>query len=121
MLFRAIIYLVVNILSLLLVKNLVTNFQVDNLTAAATFVVIMTLVNWVIMPVIKLFTLPITILTLGISNLIINFAAIWLIAGYVEGVSINGSIRDQAITVIILSVVLSLASGIAESLTKKDD
>ena len=48
------------------------------------------LINFFIKPVLKLITLPLRILTLGLFGLIINMAMVWLVDIYFEELTIPG-------------------------------
>jgi len=123
MLFKIIIYFTVNIGSLFLLKNYLTNFDVSSLESAAIFVVALTAINWIIVPIVKLLAFPINFLTLGLFNVVISAIAVWFVVRYVDGVQITGDLKQQAITLIILSITFSLAGSFSHKLTKdrKDD
>jgi len=52
--------------------------------------IILALVNLIIRPIVKVLTLPINILTLGLFSLIINAAMLWIVVHFVEGFSVSG-------------------------------
>lgn len=49
----------------------------------------LTLFNMFIKPIIKILTLPINLLTLGIFSLVINGAVFWFLGSFVEGFSVE--------------------------------
>ncbi|MBI2450429.1 MAG: phage holin family protein [Candidatus Nealsonbacteria bacterium] len=71
---------------------------------------ILGLINFFIKPIIKLITLPIRFLTLGLFGLIINIAAVWAIDIYFTELIIKGIIPLLWATLIIwgLGVILPL-------------
>ena len=78
--------------ALLLVAFLVPGIVLDGVGAAFVAALVLGLINATIKPVVKLFTLPIRLLTLGLFTLVINavlFAlAAWLVPGFdADGVS----------------------------------
>ncbi|HEU0081122.1 MAG TPA: phage holin family protein [Candidatus Paceibacterota bacterium] len=74
------------------------------LVAAAVF----GLLNLVIKPVIKLITLPINILTLGLFGLVVNGALLWFVASFVDGFAI-ASFGAAFLGALVLSLVNWLA------------
>lgn len=52
--------------------------------------IILALVNLIIRPIVKVLTLPINILTLGLFSLIINAAMLWIVDHFVKGFSVFG-------------------------------
>ena len=75
--------------------------------------VIFGLVNAFIRPIIKLISLPITCLTLGLFTLVINAAMLlltaWLSGGYFD---ITGSLFDQLLWAFIGAIIISIVSGV---------
>jgi putative membrane protein len=105
--FRALLHLTINLLMVFILASILPNFEVDNLTAAFVFIVILSLVNFFIIPVVKIFTLPLTLLTFGLFNIVINLFAVWL-ASNVDGINITGEQFEQLLTLLIMSVSLSI-------------
>ncbi|MDT0632255.1 phage holin family protein [Rubrivirga sp. S365] len=72
--------------ALLLVATLVPGVQLDGIGAALVAAVVLGLINATIKPVLKLLSLPIRLLTLGLFTLVINAAlfalAAWLVPGF---------------------------------------
>ena len=67
----------------------IPGFEVHNNTDAFFFAVILSAVNAFIRPVLILMTLPITILTLGLFTLVINFFTFYLASVLSYGVHIH--------------------------------
>lgn len=63
---------------------------VDSFWAALVSAFILGVVNAVIKPVLIFFTLPLTILTLGIFLLVINGLMLWLVSALVRGFHVEG-------------------------------
>jgi putative membrane protein len=75
--------------------------------------VIFGLVNAFIRPIIKLISLPITCLTLGLFTLVINAAMIMLTAFFSGGyLSINGSFLQQFMWAFVGALIISIVSGV---------
>lgn len=75
--------------------------------------IIFGLVNAFIRPIIKLISLPITCLTLGLFTLVINAAMIMLTAWFSGGyLSINGNVFEQFLWAFIGAAIISIVSGV---------
>ena len=71
---------------------------------------ILGLINTFVKPVLKLITLPLRILTLGLFGLVINLAIIWLVDYFFQGLTIEGLTALFWTSVLLwgLSIVLNL-------------
>ncbi len=87
-----------------------TLLQVDSFGWAVALAFVLGVVNAIIKPVVALFALPVTILTLGLFSLLINAAMLSLATMAVPGVSTTG-FWATILASIIISVVTSLATG----------
>ena len=104
---------VLNALALYIVAAIVPGIHLSNFSSALVAVIVIGLVNTLIKPIIFLFTLPITIVTLGIFSLVIN-ALMLLLAGSV----ISGFRVDGFGAAFFGSIVLSLVSALLHALIK---
>ena len=70
-------------------------------------------VNAFIRPIVKLFSLPITCLTLGLFTLVIN-AGMLLLTGFLAGslLKFNGGFFDVLVTSFIAAIIISIISGV---------
>ncbi|MEN6519602.1 MAG: phage holin family protein [Armatimonadota bacterium] len=80
---------------------------------ALLFVLVLGIVNAIIRPIVKLFTLPLTCLTFGLFAFVVNALFFWLAAVITGGVEV----RDF-LAALFGSVVLSVLSGIINSFVK---
>jgi putative membrane protein len=71
------------------------------------------IVNAFIRPIVKLFSLPITCLTLGLFTLVIN-AGMLLLTAFLAGslLNISGGALDKIVTAFLAAIVISLISGV---------
>jgi putative membrane protein len=75
---------------LLVVARFIPGIEIDGWGSALIGAVVLGLVNAFVRPLLIFFTLPITILTLGLFLLIINALMLSLVAGLVPGIRIAG-------------------------------
>ena len=85
--------------------NNIQGVVVDNYTTALIVAVVLGLLNTFVKPLLKLFSLPITILTLGLFLLVINVIIIYIADYFIEGFSVTGFLPP-----LIFSVCLSIVS-----------
>jgi len=63
---------------------------VEGFLAALVAAFLLGIVNTIIKPILVLFTLPLTILTLGLFLLVINGLMLWLVSALVRGFHVSG-------------------------------
>ena len=78
----------INALGLLAIGYFIPGISVEGFYAAMILVVVIGLVNSVIGMVLKIITWPINIITLGISNLVINGIIFWFVSTFIQGFEI---------------------------------
>ena len=88
--------------------------HIDSYWTAILFSLVLTLLNFFVKPLLILFTLPATILTLGLFLFIINAVVIWMASGMVEGFVIDGFWPA-----LLFSILYSLITSILFSGTRK--
>jgi len=88
---------------------LLPGFTVKDLTAALIGAVALGLANAVIRPLIILFTLPVTVLTLGLFLLVVNGFMLWLVTLVVPGIAVANF--GWAIAAAIVIAVVNAALG----------
>lgn len=90
--------------------------QVDSFWPAAVIAaLVLAFANAIIRPVVKLLTLPLTILTLGLFSLVVNAGMIYLVAALVDGVHTTGFWQTVA-----ASILIAIVSGIGNRLVDDD-
>ena len=82
-------------------------FRVDDFGTALVAALVLGLINTFIRPLVKLFALPITFMTLGLFTLVINGLMLKLVGSVVAGVTIVGFLPA-----LLGAVILSVMSGI---------
>lgn len=97
--------------SLLLTAYLVPGIALNGITAAVVGAGVLGLVNATVRPILFLFTLPLTILTLGLFLLVVNGIAFSLVAHLTPGFTVNGWF-----SAILAPIVLSFVSGLISRL-----
>ncbi|ALV46858.1 hypothetical protein MB46_16555 [Arthrobacter alpinus] len=78
------------------------------------------IVNALVKPVVKLLSLPVTVLTLGLFTIVINAAMLWLTAWVTTFTPISLTINDFFWTAILAALIISVVSMLAGGLGKSD-
>ena len=99
--------LVINAALLLFVSRLIPGLYVEGWGSAFIGAVVLGLVNFFVRPVMVILTFPLTILTLGLFLLVVNGLMLWLVAGLVPGIHLQG--LGSAILGSLLFSLLNLA------------
>lgn len=99
----------------MLIAHFMTSVDVANFTTAVIVAVVLGLLNAIVKPILVLFTLPVTILTLGLFLFVINAVIILLCSRLVDGFRVN-----SFWTAMIFSIILSICQSIMFRLTKED-
>jgi putative membrane protein len=94
-------------ISLMITAWLVPGLTITSFTAAAVGAIVLGLVNAIVKPILILFTLPLTILTLGLFLLVVNAIAFSLVGYFTPGFVVAGFFPA-----LFGSIVLSFVSGI---------
>lgn len=111
---KHIISFIGNAVALFLTANLVSGVMVKDLKVLLIATVVIALVNTFIRPILRLISLPITLVTFGLFALVVNAAALGLAAWLVPGFEISG-----IIPAIIGALVLSIASTVLDFIINK--
>ena len=84
---------------------------VDGWQAAGWAALVLGLVNLIIKPLVKLVSLPVTILTLGLFSLVINMLMLYIVSWVVPGLGTVGII-ETFLAALIISFITSVLTWI---------
>jgi putative membrane protein len=102
---KFIIRLLINMTSILIIAYLLPRvIWVDGVMAALATAFLLGIVNAIIRPILVFFTLPLTILTLGLFLFVINGLMLGLVAVLVPGFHVNG-LGGAVLGSILISIV----------------
>ena len=104
---KIILKLAVNIIALYLVAYLVPGVKFDSFSTLLIASLVIGLFNTFVKPLVKLLTLPINLMTLGLFTLVINMALLVLAALIVPGFELGG-----LFSAIAASLLLTLVSWV---------
>ena len=102
--------------SLVITAFIVPGFAVVSFSSAIVGAAVLGLVNAIIKPILVLFTLPLTILTLGLFLFIVNAIALGLVSYFTPGLTVSGFFPA-----LFGSIVLTLVSGFINQFFRSAD
>ena len=76
--------------ALLLVAAMYSGVQVQSFGSAMLAVVVISLLNMLVRPVLLVLTLPVTVLTVGLFLFVLNGLMFWAAANMLSGLSVSG-------------------------------
>lgn len=95
--------------------HVLKGIHIDTFWTAIVFAVVLAILNIFIKPLIILFTLPVTILTLGLFLFVINALVVLIASRFVHGISI-----DSFGWALLFSLILSFVSSVLEKELDKE-
>lgn len=113
---KLIIKLLLNALAVIVLARLLSGVQVDGYLTAIIVAVVISVLNLIVKPILVIFTLPVTIVTLGLFLLVINAIIILLADGLVDGFAVS-----NFWWAILFSVLLSILQSFLHSLLKEEE
>ncbi|MGK7955273.1 MAG: phage holin family protein [Crocosphaera sp.] len=112
--FQFILTWVLTALSLLMTAYLVPGITIDGFTVAAIATLVMGLINALVRPLLLIFTLPLTILTLGLFLFVVNAISFSLVSYFTPGFEVN-TFWDALFGSIILSIISSVLNKVFQA------
>jgi len=109
-----IVKIIISSLAVLLTAFILPGVTVDGYLAAIWVAIVLSLLNGFLKPILIIFTIPITIFTLGLFLLVINAGIILLADNFLDGFYVDGFWWA-----LIFSLVLSVVTSIMEALGGK--
>lgn len=103
-----------NSVALIAVAQLFENFHLDGFGPAIIASVILSILNIVIKPILVIFTLPITVLTLGLFLFVINAITLMITQGLMGETFVISGFG----TALIASIIISVINLVLNSLVK---
>ncbi|SIS83310.1 putative membrane protein [Zobellia uliginosa] len=113
---KLILRILLSALAVVILSKVLPHVFVDSYTTAIIVAVVISLLNFIVKPILVLLTLPVTILTLGLFLLVINAVIILLADNLIDGFTVDG-----ILWAILFSLLLSFLQSILFSLLKEDE
>ena len=119
--FRSLIFLLVNVVVILVLSAILPGFKVATFSSALFLVIILTILNFTLGYVLKLFTLHLNFLSFGLVGFIINLFVLWISLNIPNGVTVSGSSFDKLILLLIITFALSVGQSAAQALLPENN
>ena len=112
---KFILRLLLSALAVVILSKVLPNVEVDTYLTAIIVAVALSLLNFIVRPILVILTLPVTIVTFGLFLLVINAVIILLANKLIDGFTVNGFWWA-----LLFSLLLSFLQSILFSLLKED-
>jgi putative membrane protein len=118
---RILLYLIVNVLCILTLDRLVPGIKVSSWEGIVLFLCALSFINYFIVPIVKVFTFPINLITFGLFGVIINFLALVSAIQLTHTISISETNNLKYILLVtLISIALSVGNSIVNTIIDKD-
>jgi putative membrane protein len=97
------------------IPKYLVGITVDSIQVGFIVAFVMSILNTFLKPILKLVSLPITFLTLGLFSLVITVGVVYLCAHLVDGFAVSGFLPP-----LLFSIILSIANSILTFFQKKE-
>jgi putative membrane protein len=113
---NTLIRFLLNGLAIMLAAYLLPGVFVTDYWTALIVALVLSIANLIVKPILIIFTIPITILTLGLFLLVINAIIILLADYFVKGFHVDGFWYA-----LLFSIILSVFNSLFSDVTKEDE
>ena len=112
---KLIIKLLLNAIAVFALAHILNGVSVDSYVTAILVAIVLSILNLIVKPILIIFTLPITIMTLGLFMFVINACIILLADKFIDGFTVS-----SFWVAMLFSILLSILQSILHSFLKKD-
>lgn len=112
---KFILRLLLSALAVVLLANILPGIHVDTFGIAVIVALVLSLLNFLVKPLLVILTLPVTIVTFGLFLLVINALIILMASGLVSGFAVDGFWWA-----LLFSLLLSLVQSILFAFLKEE-
>lgn len=116
--FKILCHLIANIAVIYIVAGIFGNFILGDVVQVGIFIVVLSLLNWLVVPLVRLISFPVTFLTFGLFNIVITLLAVLAALNLTRGVLINETGIAYTILLVILTVALSFSNTLISNFVK---
>ena len=107
------IKLILSAIAIILASYILPGIEVLDFFSALLFAALLALLNATVKPLLIIFTLPLTVFTLGLFLLVINALVILIADDFIPGVEVDGFWWA-----LIFSLIITIFTSILEKMTK---
>ena len=107
---KFLIQIIISALSVFVTSYILPGIKIDGFSTALVVAVVLAILNVFLKPVLILFSIPVTIFTLGLFLLVINALLILIASKLVSGFQVNG-FWSALVFSMVLSVINAILGG----------
>lgn len=108
---RWFIHLLVNSVVLVVVAGYFENFYLESVSAAIIASVLLSIINFIVKPILVILTLPVTVISLGLFLFVINAITLLITAGLMGDTFVIDGFGTAVLAAIIISVLNMLINN----------
>lgn len=108
---RWFIHLLVNSVVLVVVAGYFENFYLESVSAAIIASVLLSIINFIVKPILVILTLPVTVISLGLFLFVINAITLLITAGLMGDAFVIDGFGTAVLAAIIISVLTMLINN----------
>ncbi|MFK5974847.1 MAG: phage holin family protein [Flavobacteriaceae bacterium] len=112
---KLILRILLSALAVVILSKILPHVEVDTYGTAIIVAIVLSLLNFIVKPIIIILTLPVTIITFGLFLLVINAIIILLADHFIDGFTVDG-----ILWALLFSLLLSFLQSLLFSLLKED-
>jgi putative membrane protein len=114
---KFLVRLLINALALWVAAQVIPRMVFDGGIAELALVALgFGLVNAIIRPVVRLLTLPVTLMTFGLFGLVVNGLMLLLVANFADSLEFEGGFGTRILAAVAAAIVVSVVSAVASAL-----
>jgi putative membrane protein len=113
---KFIVQIIISTLAVLVSAYIIPGIEVTSFFTAVVVAAVMAFLNTFLKPILIFFTIPFTLVTLGLFLLVINAAIVILTSKLIDGFLVSGFW-----SALFFSIVLSIVTSIFNKMAKKED
>ncbi|WP_299130876.1 phage holin family protein [uncultured Winogradskyella sp.] len=109
------IKLLLNAIAVFVLAEILNGVSIDNYTTSLIVVIVLSLLNILVKPILIILTLPVTLLTLGLFLFIINALIVLIADRLIDGFAVDG-----IWSALLFSILLCVLQSLLHSFVKTD-
>ena len=116
--FKILWHLIANVVIIYILASILPNFILLNITQVFLFTIVLSLLNWLVVPLVRLISFPVTFLTFGLFNIVITLVTVIVALNLTKGVRIDETGLAYFILLTILTLSLSVSNTLISNFIK---
>jgi len=111
-----ILKILLSAIAVFVLANILPGIAIENYITAILVAIVLGILNTLVRPILIFFTIPLTIITLGLFLLVINAIVVLMTDYFISGFHVSG-----LFSALLFSILLSIVQSILHKLVKEDN